>query len=834
MTSLIQAADGRPGGRTGVLHALGVAILLAAGMSFAPAAVGARGDACWTERRLPAGNGRLTEVVVSRGGGWILGVAPSERDARPIALRSRGSSWAATRVPIAGVSGLIGGDVSRSGTVWAVGFRRPGQVMQPVAVRWQRGRWSSVPVPEPVGAGAVLADVEILADGAVWAGGARLAGGRLWPYVLERLDGGWSRRDPPLEGGEGALTALTSGPAGSLWAAGWRLDKGATRPWVLRLDDSGWTTLPVADPGPGQVVLTDIDVLSASQAWASGYRVPPDRVGFEPLLLSWDGSAWSSVPLPWADGTSAILHGVTADRNGALLLTGARVARNNGRNRAFVARFVGGRWRRSLAPTGRYHNSELTDAAWIRHRPHLVGASATHSLYVTGCGTSKAAGPDGASRAQAPEADAGTPSPGPVRSPDPAASATLPAEPDAASSPDPTAGPLGGTVGARRSQASGRQAPRRVVFRDVARRAGLYEVSETWGSVAADFDADGRADLWLGRHNRLRPRLLLAGRGGRFQRVAPAAFRLRDRHGCAAGDVDADGHPDLFCSIGANRGTNMTSDELWLGVGTRKRHQRTGDYGLVDPLGRGRTAVFLHLDGDPYPELFVGNEPQRSDALPSHDRLYRNDAGQRYLPAPEQGVDRSMGSLCATAGDIDDDGDEDLIVCASEPWGGLVRGVRIFRNDAGQLRHATTELGVRPSRDVDAVVADLDGDGSRDDLARLGPDGLHVSLGHPGGQDAVYQRAVTVGVGLAAGDVDGDGRDDLYVQRGGRGNQPDLLLVGRQGGRRWISRPIPQARGGLADDVVALDHDRNGLVDFFVTNGRQSTGPTQLIAAYRR
>jgi hypothetical protein len=336
-------------------------------------------------------------------------------------------------VPIAGVSGLIGGDVSRSGTVWAVGFRRPGQVMQPVAVRWQRGRWTSVPVPEPVGAGAVLADVEILADGAVWAGGARLAGGRLWPYALERLDGGWSRRDPPLEGGEGALTALTSGPAGSLWAAGWRLDKAATRPWVLRLDDSGWTTLPIADPGPGQVVLTDIDVLSATQAWASGYRVPPDRVGFEPLLLSWDGSAWSSVSLPWAAGTSAILHGVTADRNGALLLTGARVARNNGRNRAFVARFVGGRWRRSLAPTGRYHNSELTDAAWIRHRPHLVGASATQSLYVTGCGTSKAAGPDGASRAQAPEADAGTPSPGPVRSPGPAASATLPAEPDAAS-----------------------------------------------------------------------------------------------------------------------------------------------------------------------------------------------------------------------------------------------------------------------------------------------------------------------------------------------------------------------------------------------------------------
>jgi hypothetical protein len=86
---------------------------------------------------------------------------------------------------------------------------------------------------------------------------------------------------------------------------------------------------------------------------------------------------------------------------------------------------------------------------------------------------------------------------------------------------------------------------------------------------------------------------------------------------------------------------------------------------------------------------------------------------------------------------------------------------------------------------------------------------------------------------VAAGDVDGDGRADVYIASGDdERNSKDLLLLSQRGGRAFTSVRIPQTAEGLADDVIALDHDLNGLTDFVVLNGRQRPGPVQLLAAF--
>jgi hypothetical protein len=44
---------------------------------------------------------------------------------------------------------------------------------------------------------------------------------------------------------------------------------------------------------------------------------------------------------------------------------------------------------------------------------------------------------------------------------------------------------------------------------------------------------------------------------------------------------------------------------------------------------------------------------------------------------------------------------------------------------------------------------------------------------------------------------------------------------------------MPQARGGYADSAIPIDHDRNGLTDFLVLNGKGGPGRVQLIAFFR-
>jgi hypothetical protein len=93
------------------------------------------------------------------------------------------------------------------------------------------------------------------------------------------------------------------------------------------------------------------------------------------------------------------------------------------------------------------------------------------------------------------------------------------------------------------------------------------------------------------------------------------------------------------------------------------------------------------------------------------------------------------------------------------------------------------------------------------------------------------------GAAVAAGDADGDGDGDLFVAQGSATRQrPDLLLLNRGKGRGFRHMAVPRVSGGAAESVTAIDHDRNGLMDFLVLNGARSThvGPVQLIALYRR
>ena len=117
-------------------------------------------------------------------------------------------------------------------------------------------------------------------------------------------------------------------------------------------------------------------------------------------------------------------------------------------------------------------------------------------------------------------------------------------------------------------------------------------------------------------------------RGRRF-RDAGIAFGLVDRHGCAAHDVDASGLPDLYCSVGGRRGTGIKANQLWLDPGGPSRVLDELVGRVPEPLGRGRVAAFIDVDLDGAHDLFVGQEAERMDGLPSDNRVYRREAPAR-------------------------------------------------------------------------------------------------------------------------------------------------------------------------------------------------------------
>src|SRR5215211_9182796 len=141
-------------------------------------------------------------------------------------------------------------------------------------------------------------------------------------------------------------------------------------------------------------------------------------------------------------------------------------------------------------------------------------------------------------------------------------------------------------------------------------------------------------------------------------------FARVDRHGCDAAYVNDDKLKDIFCTEEANLGTSPKHNELYIQRTDHTFAEQAGQYGVLDPFGRGRSARFIDANGDGRPDLFVANDPTRGDGMPSPNRFLTNQGGAlRY--APEYGLELEtsfQGSNNASVGDLDKDGWQDLLL----------------------------------------------------------------------------------------------------------------------------------------------------------------------------
>lgn len=104
--------------------------------------------------------------------------------------------------------------------------------------------------------------------------------------------------------------------------------------------------------------LQSIDVISGDDAWAAGYDYDNARQQTIPLIVHWDGSSWSNVPVPTFDHT-AELRAITARAADDIYAAGTQTDAN-GFPHALILHYDGSGW--SVIP-----ETELTDfGTWFR------------------------------------------------------------------------------------------------------------------------------------------------------------------------------------------------------------------------------------------------------------------------------------------------------------------------------------------------------------------------------------------------------------------------------------------------------------------------------------
>ena len=742
--------------------------------------------------------GELTDAAfVSADEWWAVGnVGAALHANRTRIMRFDGSAWSAVASPNQGTlnNGLNGVSMTGGGG-WAVGFYQAAGY-QPLALQWDGTAWS-LNSPAAFPSDSVFTDVDTLADGTAWAVGFQTTKAGARSTLIEHASGGtWTPvASPNVAGSDSSLVAVAGTAATGLWAVGYWLSPMGLQPLVLRYDTTkpspSWV-LVGGVPAPGQVdtVLAGVDVLSASDVWAVGYC--NDGGADRPVALHWDGSSWSSSTVPGA----GLLRQVRAVASGNVWAAGSYYNASLQQYQTLVVQFDGTAWTTVVSADSKTADYEVIGLALdpAGSALTLVGRAGSNALI---------------EQASCPSGPVSLPTRAPAPLP------PLPPAPGVgpAPSPPPNTPPA--------------QAPIPVTITDQAAAAGIGGTND-WSisATVADLTGDGWPDLFVSHH--WHPaNLWTNNHDGTFSAADVSFFStILDRHDCQAADFNQDGSMDIFSSVGADRGTALKCNGLFIQQPDGSFTDVAYQWNIGDATGRGRRCAVLDATNDGFPDVFYGTDPLRPDGLPSINRFYRNTGQGSFIDSPAMGLNLNIGARSARTVDYNGDGWPDLLIC------GYTGGLRLFKNNQGHgFSDVSSILGPSVNA-VDALLVDVNHD-NRPDLIVLTKTAVTLRLQNADGTFAKPKTIlnVTDGVALAAGDVNGDNNPDIYVVCGrtGTANAQDFLLIGDATGG-FTSQAIPQATEGSGEAAYPIDYNHSGLTSFLVLNGAVPySGPVQLL-----
>jgi hypothetical protein len=341
-------------------------------------------------------------------------------------------------------------------------------------------------------------------------------------------------------------------------------------------------------------------------------------------------------------------------------------------------------------------------------------------------------------------------------------------------------------------------------FSDWTGKVGLTGVTGGLSAVQSDYDNDGWVDIlicrgaWLGDDG-LIPNYLLHNKGdGSFEDVTSAAGMYEPAWPCLAAawcDYDFDGDLDVYIGNERLRDREFAPSQLFRNDGNGTFTDVARQAG-VENMRFSRGVCWGDYDNDGDWDLYVSN-------FGDLNRLYENRGDGTFQDvAPELGVAEQTGeakkqrSFQSWFFDFNNDGWLDLF-SASYPLagtGGSVDGpaasmfgeapreetCKLWINDGkGGFLDKTREFGLLKTVSVmGANIGDIDNDGWMDFYLATGAPAYEVftpnlmlrNLGGTAVGDATVASGLghfQKGHGVAFGDVDNDGDQDIYAQLGG-------------------------------------------------------------------
>lgn len=390
------------------------------------------------------------------------------------------------------------------------------------------------------------------------------------------------------------------------------------------------------------------------------------------------------------------------------------------------------------------------------------------------------------------------------------------------------------------------------VFKNIAATIGIDFPNTGGGLIYEDFNGDNLLDIFTGGWGKTEHCYYLVNNGdGTFTDLTEASGMIEFPAGLhmMQTDYNNDGLPDIFILRGALLGTyGILPNSLLRNNGDNTFTDVTYESGLFS-CHPTQTAVWADFNNDGWLDVFIGNEGLLNREGGYHPcELYINRNGYFTNRAHDAGLDFNAFVKGVAAGDMDNDGDQDIYVSING------ENNRLFRNDTRKgsneckFKDISEQAGIAgPVHSFSCWFFDFNNDGFEDILNfsfngnatadDIAAEYLHQPIDRDitalyvnNGDGTFTNKSEQAGldkslmvIGSGFGDIDNDGWLDFYL---GTGNPTPACIIPNRffcnnGGKDFLETTVDMRVGHLQKGhaITMSDLNNDGYVDIGVQMG---------------